>query len=198
MNKLIFIVSSFLLINTISAQQTIAVHFLYGSKPAKGYKGTEKKWFGGIKGGHVTIETGDSIIGFQPGGNCHVFGKKEKANGYFSAKQKTNWVKDTVSLKYTTVLIPVDEDRYAKLKGTLNNYLQKSPYDYAVFGMRCAAATYDVLEDAGIVKKRTRMGKWVSFFYPQLLRRRILKIANEHNYAIVKTNGRTSRVWEKE
>lgn len=198
MTKLFFIVSSFLFLNTISAQQTIAVHFLYGSKPAKGYKGTEKKWFGGLKGGHVTIETGDSIIGFQPGGNCHVFGKKEKANGYFIAKQKTNWVKDTVSLKYATVLIPVDENSYARVKTTLNNYLQKSPYDYAVFGMRCAAATYDVLEDAGIVKQRTKMGKWVSFFYPQLLRRRILKIAHEHNYAVVRTNGRATRVWEKE
>src|SRR5436190_10339026 len=133
MTKLFFIVSSFLFFNTISAQQTIAVHFLYGSKPAKDCKGTEKKWFGGLKGGHVTIETGDSIIGFQPKGNCHVFGKKEKANGYFNAKQKTNWVKDTVSLKYATVLIPLDGERYLKLKAILDTYLQKSPYDYAFF-----------------------------------------------------------------
>jgi hypothetical protein len=196
--KLLFLLSSILLVNHIHAQQTIAVHFLYGSKPAKGYKGEEKKWFGGIKGGHVTIETGDSIIGFQPKGNCHVFGKKEKGNGYFSAKQKANWLKDTVSLKYATVLIPLDEARYLKLKSTVDNYLQKSPYDYAVFGMRCAAATYDVLEDAGIVKQRSRMGKWVSFFYPQLLRRRLLKIADNNNYTVIKTGGRQSRVWEKE
>jgi hypothetical protein len=195
--KFLFLLSSFLFTTYINAQQTIAVHFLYGSKPAKGYK-EEKKWFGGIKGGHVTIEADDSIIGFQPKGNCHVFGKKENANGYFNAKQKTNWVKDTVSLKYATILIPLDEVRYAKLKTTLENYLQKSPYDYAFFGMRCAAATYDVLEDAGIVKKRSRMGKWVSCFYPQLLRRRMLKIADENNYAVVKTGGRKSRVWEKE
>jgi len=198
MTKLFFIVNSFLFFNTISAQQTIAVHFLYGSKPAKDCKGTEKKWFGGLKGGHVTIETGDSIIGFQPGGNCHVFGKKEKANGCFKVKQKQQWEKDTVSLKYATVIIPLSEERYAKLKNTMNNYLQKCPYDYAVFGMRCAAATYDVLEDAGIVKQRTKMGKWMSFFYPQLLRRRMLKIASEHNYAVVRTNGRRSRVWERE
>ena len=29
------------------AQQTIAVHFLYGSVPAPGYKNAESKWFGG-------------------------------------------------------------------------------------------------------------------------------------------------------
>ncbi len=181
----------------INAQQTIAVHFLYGSKPAKGYK-EEKKWFGGIKGGHVTIETGDSIVGFQHGGKFHVFGKKEKADGYFSAKQKINWLKDTATLKYATILIPVDEERYLKLRTTVNGYLGKSPYDYAFFGMRCAAATYDLLEEAGIVKKRTHMGKWITFFYPQLLRRQLLKIAGDNNYTVIKTGGRTSRVWEKE
>jgi hypothetical protein len=198
MIKTFLILISFLILQNINAQQNITVHFLYGSKPAKGYKHEEKKWFGGKKGGHVTIEAGDSIIGFQPGGNCHVFGKKKKANGYFNAKQKEVFIKDTVALKYTSIIIPLNEDGYSKIKITLNNYLKKSPYDYAFLGMRCAAATYDILEESGVVKKRTRMGKWVSFFYPQLLRRRILKAAAENNYAVVKTKGRASRVWEKE
>jgi len=195
--KFILVLSTFLLMNYVNAQQTIAVHFLYGSKPAKGFK-EEKKWFGGIKGGHVTIEAGDSIVGFQPKGNCHVFGQKEHPNGYFKVKPKEQWEHDTVSLKYATVIIPVSEDKYATLKNTINNYLQKSPYDYAVFGMRCAAATYDMLEKTGVVKKRSRVGKWVTFFYPQLLRRRLLKLAQENNYAVVKTEGRKSRVWESE
>ncbi|WP_462254838.1 hypothetical protein [Ferruginibacter sp.] len=198
MIKTFLILLSFLIAHNINAQQNITVHFLYGSKPAKGFKHEEKKWFGGKKGGHVTIEAGDSIIGFQPGGNCHVFGKKKNANGYFNAKQKEIFIKDTVALKYTSIIIPLNEDGYSKIKNTLNNYLKKSPYDYAFLGMRCAAATYDILEETGVVKKRTRMGKWVSFFYPQLLRRRILKAAAENNYAVVKTKGRASRVWEKE
>ncbi len=198
MIKTFLILFTFLIGQNLFAQQTITVHFLYGSKPAKGYKNSETKWFGGKKGGHVTIEAGDSIIGFQPGGNCHVFGKKKKANGYFNTKQKEIFIKDTVSLKYTSIIIPLDEDGYSKIKTALNNYLTKSPYDYAFLGMRCAAATYDILEETGVVKKRTRMGKWVSFFYPQLLRRRILKAAAENNFAVVKTKGRPSRVWEKE
>ncbi len=198
MKKFISFIVIIFLCNNLFAQQTITVHFLYGSKPAKGFKHEEKKWFGGKKGGHVTIEAGDSIIGFQPGGNCHVFGKKKKANGYFNTKQKEVFIKDTVALKYTSIIIPLNEDGYSKVKTTLNNYLKKSPYDYAFLGMRCAAATYDILEETGVVKKRTRIGKWVSFFYPQLLRRRILKAAVENNYAVVKTKGRQSRVWEKE
>lgn len=177
---------------------SIAVHFLYGSKPAKGFKGTEKKVFGGKKGGHVTIEAGNKIIGFQPKGTCHVFGSRKKANGYFRADDKAKWVTDTVSRKYSSVIIPLSCEQYAKLKSTLDAYLEERPYDYAVFGMRCAAATYDILEDAGIVKKRSRFGKWVSFFYPQLLRRRILKLAEKNNYAVVKHDGRKSRSWELE
>lgn len=185
-------------IETVTAQQTITVHFLYGSKPAKGYGKAEAKWFGGKKGGHVTIEAGDSIIGFQPGGNCHLFAKQKNPNGYFSAAQKQSWIKDTTTLKYTSIIIPVEEEEYLKVKTVLNNYLQKSPYDYAVFGMRCAAATYDVLEETGLVKKRSRIGKWISFFYPQLLRRRLLKIASVNNYSIIKNRGRNTRSWEKE
>jgi DNA-binding transcriptional regulator YhcF (GntR family) len=64
--------------------------------------------------------------------------------------------------------------------------------------MRCAAAAYDILEETGIVKKRNRLGKWVTIFYPQLLRRRLLKIAGANNFAVIKTKGRSSRSWEKE
>lgn len=164
MKKIIFFATVIFLSKSLFSQQTITVHFLYGSKPAKGNKNAETKWFGGKKGGHVTIETGDSIVGFQPGGKCHVFGKKKNANGYFSNEPKQNWVKDTASLQYTSIIIPLDEDNYLKVKNTLNNYLNISPYDYTVFGMRCAAATYDILEETGIVKKRSRTGKWISFF----------------------------------
>ncbi len=184
--------------NCCSAQNSIAVHFLYGSKPAKGFKQIEKKAFGGKKGGHVTIEEEDKIIGFQPGGNCHVFGSKKKANGYFRADDKTKWIADTVSRKYSSVIIPLTTGQYSKVKNTLKAYLEKRPYDYAVFGMRCAAATYDILEDAGIVKRRSRFGKWSSFFYPQLLRRRILKLAEKNNYTVIKHPGRSSRQWEME
>jgi len=179
------------------AQDSIAVHFLYGSKPAKGCK-DEKKVFGGKKGGHVTIEEENKIIGFQPGGSCHIFGAKKKANGYFRADDKTKWVQDTVTRKYASVIIPLTAEQRSKLKTTIQTYLEKRPYDYAFFGMRCAAATYDILEDAGIVKQRSHFGKWASFFYPQLLRRRILKLAEKNNYVIVKHPGRHTRLWEME
>jgi hypothetical protein len=198
MIKTFLLLCSILCCTVVVAQQTITVHFLYGSKPAKGYKNLEKKKLGGKKGGHVSIESGDSIVGFHPGGKCHVFSKNKKANGYFSNEQNANWVTDTVALKYTSIIIPLSQQQYAVLKNTINNYLTKSPYDYAVFGMRCAAAAYDILEETGIVKKRSRLGKWGAIFYPQLLRRRLLKIAGVKNYTVIRKKGKVSRNWEKE
>lgn len=180
------------------AQQQVAIHFLYGSVPAKGFSHVEKKRFGGKKGGHVTLETGDSIIGFQPKGTCHIIGNKQYCKGYFRADDKKKWVADTVGNKYASIIIPLKTEQYQQVKTTLDNYLQKTPYDYALLGMRCAAATYDVLEDAGVVKKRSHLSKWTAFFYPQLLRRQMLKMARENNYAIVKHEGKKSRKWEKE
>lgn len=181
-----------------NAQDSIVVHFLYGSKPAKGFKGSEPKLFGGKKGGHVTIESQNKIIGFQPGGRCHIFGSKKNANGYFRADDKERWASDTATQKYSSVIIPLTAEQSANLQNTLQSYLEQRPYDYAVFGMRCAAATYDILEEAGVVKKRSRFSKWASFFYPQLLRRQLLKLAGKNNYVIVKHNGRKSRNWEME
>lgn len=179
-------------------QHYITVHFLYGSVPAPGFEHVEKKKLGGKKGGHVTIETGDSIIGFQPKGNCHLFGEKNNPNGYFKTEPKEKWENDTIAAKYASIIIPVNEEQYISVKNTFDQYLKKAPYDYAVFGMRCAAASYDVMEKAGLVKKRSRFGKWASYFYPQLLRRRMLKLAKENNYAVIKHGGRQSRIWEKE
>ena len=176
----------------------ITVHFLYGSAPAKGFGKIEKKKFGGKKGGHVSIEAGDSIIGFQPKGTCHIIGEKKNANGYFKTVPKNIWAADTVAAKYTSIIIAVNEEQYACVKNTCDGYLQKAPYDYAFFGMRCAAASYDVLENTGLVKKRSHFSKWATFFYPQLLRRQLLKLAVKNNYAVVKHGGRVSRIWEKE
>jgi len=182
---------------SLQAQKQVRVHFLYGSVPAKGFKDTEKKRFGGKKGGHVTLQLGDSIIGFQPGGNCHVVATA-RPNGYFRVDNAAKWTRDTVGNKYTSILIPVTEEQYAQISNRLRSYLDKAPYDYAVFGMRCAAATYDVLEGVGIVPGKSRSATWSSYFYPQLLRRKMLKLARQKNYAIVQHPGVKSRSWEAE
>jgi len=193
------LLSCFLILICVTSysQKQIKIHFLYGSVPSKQHRDTEKKRFGGKKGGHVTIQLADSIIGFQPGGNCHVVAYS-KPNGYFKVENEKQWAKDSVGNKYTSIIIPVTDSQYNLLSYKLRSYLANTPYDYAVFGMRCAAATYDILEDISLVSEKSKTGKWSSFFYPQLLRRHLLRIAKERNYEVVRHEGVRSRVWEKE
>ena len=64
----------------------IKINFLYGSKPAKGFKQTESKCFGGLKGGHVNIEAGGRVLDFRPGNNP-LFPQNKKPTGGYSISE---------------------------------------------------------------------------------------------------------------
>lgn len=178
------------------ATDTIRLNFLYGSIPAKGYKKSEPKYFGGLKGGHVNIECNGRILDFTPKGNCPILPNDKKPKGGFSVNSSVHW--DTASSKWITVKIPVTKEQLQELDTLFDTYSQRSPYDYAVFGMRCAAASYDVLAEVGIFKKLSQKNNIISNFYPKLLRKRVLKWAEEHNYEISYHEGRPSRKWESD
>jgi hypothetical protein len=106
------------------------------------------------------------------------------------------FVNDTASYKYTTFEIPITNEQYNKLNLIINNYLVKTPYDYAFFGMRCTAAAYDVLSQIGIFKTKTRIRNICSNFYPRLLRRKMFRLAHQKQFKIESHPGRKTRVWE--
>ena len=187
-----------LLLSTLTkaadSTQYIKVHFMYGSKPLKKYKSTERHWFGGIKGGHVSIEIDSQVIGFVPSGRVHIFSHRYNRNSAFSVEGIESWKADTISIKYTSVLIPLNIVQYEKLKTILYKYADSTPYDYAFFGMRCAAASCEVLSQIGIYRKDNIYNN----FYPQLFRRRLIKLANAKKWKVVRHDGRSSRKWEGE
>jgi hypothetical protein len=172
---------------------TIKLNFLYGSVPSKGYKESEEKLFGGIKGGHVNIEANGKVLDFLSG-NCPILPENKKPTGGFCLNQSLYW--DTATTKWVTIMVPVTREQLNQLDLLFYKYAQQTPYDYAVFGMRCAAATYDVLSEAGVVKKLSQKYNIVKNFYPKLLRKRMLKLAEEHNYPVIYHTGRPSRKWE--
>jgi hypothetical protein len=174
---------------------TIQVHFLYGSVPAKGYKKSEKKFFGGIKGGHVNIEANGRVLDFLPG-NCPILPENKKPTGGFRLNQSLYW--DTISTKWITIKVPVTNYQLKKLDTIFEVFSQETPYDYAVFGMRCAAASYDVLSEIGLMKKLPTTENIVKNFYPKLLRKRMLKWAEKNNYPVIYHEGRKSRKWESD
>jgi len=87
--KLIFVLTSFLLINYISAQQTIAVHFCMAPNQQRDLR-MRKNGFGGLKGGPRNHRKRVIVLLDSTKGNCHVFGQKENANGYFKVNKNNN------------------------------------------------------------------------------------------------------------
>jgi len=176
----------------------IKVHFLYGSKPAPKYKDSERKWFGGIPGGHVGIE-GDSgrVLNFRSGGKCHLFSDKTNSRAIFEERPVARFYSiyggEPDSMKKTIVYIPVTLEQKRAFDSIATSYLKQTPYDYAVFGMRCSAAAYDILGQLNIVPHYSHTKT-----YPKLLRKRLLKKADENGWMVVRENGSGRRVWERD
>ncbi|MCW3072121.1 MAG: hypothetical protein JWO44_2011 [Bacteroidetes bacterium] len=176
----------------------IKVHFLYGSRPLKKYRDTEAKYFGGIHGGHVSIEVDSADYGFVPEGKFHIFTHRGSCHSAFITKQTHNRDPYTDNQKVTTFIIPVTAEQHDQLLLLVSDYCSKVPYDYAFFGMRCAAASQDVLGKIGVVKPRGRLSNIYSTFYPKKLRRRMFRLAKEKHYKVISREGRTTRKWESD
>ncbi len=174
---------------------TIKVHFIYGSKPAKGFKSQEFKYLGGIHGGHVKIETDSLIIGFIPRGKVHIFNHHKNLHGTFYEEDPPP---DSL-VKVTTFELKITKQQYLHLLEISSSYLNKTPYDYAFFGMRCATATYDLLSHIEIFKERSKFGTIFRYFYPKLLRTDLFQLAEENKEIIItRIQGKKSRKWEKD
>ncbi len=203
--KLFFTTIFFFFIFSALSQDTtfIKVHFLYGSKPQKNFKKTEQKWFGGVLGGHVGIE-GDSgrILNFIHSGTFHIFSKSKDRHSMYAEHSSKSFYEilggKSDSVKKAIVYVPVTK-RQKQLFDSLNlAYLKQTPYDYAFFGMRCGAATYEILGQLDILPCYSTKKTHRQIFYPKKLRKRLFKKAIENNWTIVKQDGSSKRKWERD
>ena len=195
--RVVTILISFFIFSSCFASDstyTIKINFLYGSRPAKGYHQQEEKLFGGIKGGHVNIEAGGRVLDFTPGNNP-LFPHNKNPSGGFSINQSVSWDGDD---KWKTIIVPVSAEQYMELQKLFDSVTAETPYDYAIFGMRCAAASYDMLSKIGLFKEYPNSKNIATHFYPKLLRKKILKWADKNNYAVISNEGRSTRKWESD
>lgn len=181
----------------------INVHFLYGSKPSKEYRDTERKWFGGRLGGHVGIETHtDSVLNFMRKGKLHLFASSRHRNSRYAIYSTTAFWgifrTHGTAVKKTTVVVPVTPMQKQKLDSISAIYLKQTPYDYAFFGMRCSAAAYDILAQIGILTPHSHRVTYMKIFYPRKLRKRLLKIAAKNNWEVNVHEGALTRKWERD
>jgi len=191
---------------SLSAQAdsvSIRVHFLHGSKPKFKFRHEEDRWFGGILGGHAGIEyEPDQVINFVPKARFHVFAHPRLINSKFSTHDTLSFYEilggDYGSVKKTMITINISGQQKARLDSVVAAYKARSPYDYAFFGMRCGAAAYDVLAQAGIQPPFSFTKTWAGFFYPRKTRRKLERLAASKGYAVTKMPGSTKRIWEKD
>ncbi|MDF2188997.1 hypothetical protein [Paraflavitalea sp. CAU 1676] len=181
----------------------LKVHFLYGSRPAKDYKETESKWFGGTLGGHVGIEIDSNrILNFLPSGDFHVFKRKMDFHSTYAVHDETSFYAllggDADSMKRTVVYIPVETWQKQKFDSIATAYLAQTPYDYALVGMRCGSAAYEILGQLDILKSYPRKKTALKIFYPKKLRKRLLKKAKDNEWLVVRQVGSDRRRWEQD
>ena len=180
----------------------IKVHFLYGSKPKKEHKTTEGKWFGGLHGGHVGIEyETNKIIDFVPSGKFHYIEKHDERHSAFVGNDTVSFWQtfggNSEDMKKMTVIIPITLIQKNILDSIVKAYYNETPYDYAFKGMRCAAASYDILSQLGITKRYRRRKTYRKNFYPKRTRKKLVKLAKRDNWAIKKQEGSETRKWER-
>lgn len=173
----------------------VTVHVIYGSKPkAPG----ETEWFGGKWGGHVGLEIApDRVIHFNPGGPFKVLRRKSDPGTYAEssvARFYCTFGCDTV--KTMQVRIPVTATGRDSLIRMSDHYLANSPYPYAFFGMRCAAACYHLLSHASVFSGKSENTMIRRFFYPRRLRKFLLRESRKHQWEVIINEGTRRRKWD--
>jgi len=193
----LFLVATFS--QPLHAQDTLKVHFYYGSVPAKAFKSEEKAYFGGMHGGHASIETCEGVYGFGSEGKFHVIPRRRqrKQTSYFRYERMEDFCQDSIGRRYLTVYVPVTEATMLKVDSIHHAYNACAPYDYAFMGMRCAASTSDVLALAGVLPELPNRGRF-KYFYPRKLRNRMVKLAVANDWRMVYRDGNKRRRWERD
>ncbi len=97
------------------------------------------------------------------------------------------------SVKKAIVYIPVSSQQKQQFDSIVAVYLTQTPYDYAFIGMRCAAATYDILGQLDILPNYSYSKTYTKIFYPEKLRTRLFEKAIENGWTIIRQDGSTKR-----
>lgn len=173
------------------------LHFVHGSRPLKKYRKSEAKLPGGFFGGHIYIQSGETVYGFEPvdRSRIHLFPQK-KINGFFRKEDMRDWRTSINDQKMTSIEVSADEAKIAFLNNLLESYAVKTPYDYAVFGMRCGSSTYQILSMLGYFTCTSRFSAIVRIPVPKILRKKMVRTAAANKYRIKTQDGNMKRKWE--
>lgn len=179
-------------------ENPLIIHFIYGSKPKREFRDIEEKIPGGLLGGHIFIQTGEYYYGFESVNrkNIHLFPRK-KFNSIYTKEHISSWSFSHKHEKMMSIELTVVPGTLNKIIAAVESYHQKTPYDYAVLGIRCASSTYQILSEAGFFAFASNLKSMILVPYPSILRNKVLRIATANNYIIKTQVGSSRRIWEK-
>lgn len=142
------------------------------------------------------------VIDFLPSGGYHVFARDRERNSRFVMRSlESFWEtfgKEAHEVKKLSITIPVTSAQKKQLDDLAAQYLSETPYDYAFFGMRCAAAAYDVLGQTGVLRERSQWGIILRYFYVKPLRKKMIRTARKNGWEITRGQGVETREWEQD
>lgn len=173
---------------------TLIVHIIYGSKPKTK---SEPHWFGGKLGGHIGLQTSTNrIMHFVPGGHVNGFNAFSDT-GRFLNSSITNFYRTfpKTQFKIARVYIPVTVSQRDSVLEKCRKYFNKPPYPYALFGMRCASACYDLLSPDITPELKQRKMTW-KFIKPRDFRKYLFQLAETNNWKIERESGSLTRKWD--
>ena len=175
---------------------TIVVHFIHGSKRIEEDCDYKKERLGGYLGGHVEIEVAAHVYGFSYDSLPINYFPRSKFNSKYEKRTKEKWLKHTKYDKVTSLHIPVNTAQKQNLIKIVTSHHKNPPYDYSFWGQRCTSSAAIVLSDAKIIGKLNNTTSIISFYYPKLLRRTLLKLALKNDYLVKRKPGIDCYNWE--
>ncbi|WP_276481689.1 hypothetical protein [Paraflavitalea pollutisoli] len=96
------------------------------------------------------------------------------------------------------IVIPVTMPQKQLFDSLSIAYQQQTPYDYALFGMRCGSAAYEILARLDLLKRYPPKKTALKIFYPKKLRKRLLKQASSQDWTVIRQEGTPKRRWERD
>ncbi|MEO1654449.1 MAG: hypothetical protein AAFU64_12960 [Bacteroidota bacterium] len=159
------------------------------------------KSVGGLKGGHVEVHINGQVYGFtdRPQAKVpHFFAhNQKKSNGLFLKISEADWQTKNKTSQITFFKFPLRLGQRDSLQQQYEANIQASPYDFALFGMRCASSAYDMLAQFGILEKRSRRKTVMGIFHPRAFRKEVRPWMQEKGYSIEIQTGIEEKQWDK-
>ena len=165
---------------------SITVSVVHGNRVKKEFRKAygamrgSKRSVGGLKGGHVEIHMDTLVYGFTDTPQAkipHIFShNKKKNNGLFQKISKREWSKKNKTSKVTLITIPISEEQYQSLIQNYETNIKQCPYDFALFGMRCASSAYQMLNTVNILEPLKRSKTIMKIFHPRAFRKFVIPL----------------------